>query len=194
MRGKVKSINGLGCPGVIVESLKKVKRESEVNLGLDTKRRGVLVYWPAARQHSSSLTGMGHRGRTRGRTVSRLRSRLFEWRRVMKLNPLLALESGSPQMSGLGPSGLRVIRSTARALDGMELDAYRASIREQFPPDLMKLRVEQATVHRRAGAEAAYRYLNRQAPKMEGDWTGIVPGNPMVAGIFKQYLRKEQSK
>lgn len=95
-------------------------------------------------------------------------------------------------MSGLGPSGLRVIRTTAAALDDMQLDAYRATIQEQFPRDLMKLRVEQATVHRRAGAEAAYRYLNRQAPKLEGDWTGIAPGNPMVSGIFKQYVRKEE--
>jgi hypothetical protein len=89
---------------------------------------------------------------------------------------------------------LRVIRITPMAPDNCELAAYRARIQEQFPRVLMKLRVEQATVNRRAGAEAAYRYLNRQAPKLEGDWTGIAPGNPMVTGIFKQYLGKEKSK
>lgn len=98
-------------------------------------------------------------------------------------------------MSGLGAAGLRVIRTTAAALDDMQLDAYRAAILERFPRDLMRLRVEQATVHRRPGVEAAFRYLNHQAPKNEGwDWTWIAPGNPALAEIFGKYLEKSGEK
>lgn len=91
-------------------------------------------------------------------------------------------------MSGLGPSGLRVIRTTATALDDMTLEAYRNRVRERYPRDLMKLRVEQNTVHRRPGVEAAYRYLNRQAPRNEEwDWTGIAPGNSNTKKILSRY-------
>lgn len=99
----------------------------------------------------------------------------------------------TPGKTVLGSNALRVIRSTATALDAMTLEAYRKRIREEFPRETMKLRVEQATVHRRPGVEAAYRYLNRQAPKREGwDWTGIAPGNPDVAKVFRRYLRKKE--
>jgi hypothetical protein len=75
----------------------------------------------------------------------------------------------------------------------MTLDAYRAAIAERYPRDLMKLRVEEGTVHRRPGVEAAFRYLNHQAPKREEwDWTGLAPGNPRIARIFKRYLGREK--
>jgi len=94
-------------------------------------------------------------------------------------------------VSGLGPAGLRIIQSTATVLGNMSFESYRAGIAEKYPRNLMKLRVSEGTVHRRPGVEAAFRYLNKDAPKKEEwDWTGIAPGNPNLKTILKQCVER----